>query len=127
MAKRYEWDDYPGAFIELPDEFLGRHVKLYRQAMDAAEEAELPMLLARFTTAIHLLDDWKLPGVPGQNPDNWDIDQTPIQLMARVNDVTLRTFNACFDVPKGSSEPSQPGPEEAAEKAIAAGGSEQTD
>ena len=126
MAKRFEWDAYPGSYIELPDEWCGKHSRIRREAVEQFEKQGLPEgELRSFGVALLLLDDFSLPGLAGPER-NWDFEELPLGLIQGVNAVVWGSYHSVMLVPKAYSEPSQNGQTEATETAKAAGGSETT-
>jgi hypothetical protein len=118
MSRRIECPlpQYPDAWIDLPDAWLGEHVQRRDQALEAAQKYGSDYI-TRFSIAIALLDDWKLPGLEG-NPEKWDFLKVELQIIAWVVLEVLNDFGKCFIVPKALSSPP---PVE--EKTQAAGGS----
>jgi hypothetical protein len=110
MSRRFDcpWDDYPGAYIELPDSWLGEHAARRDTAREAANEADLPSTFVDFSVCMALLDDWQLPGLTG-NPDNWDFNQLDLRIINWVTQVTLVDFSKCWVIPKNSLSPSPNG------------------
>lgn len=102
------WPQYSGAYIDLPDEWLGLHARRRDEAVEKARAAGLSSTIRDFAVSMALLDDWHLPGLNG-NPDRWDFDQVGLPLIAWVNSETLIDFSSCWAIPKNSLPPSPSG------------------
>ena len=100
-----KWAD---CFIDVPDEWLGLHSQRYQQAGELVTAKGLRGATADFVRNLTILDHWNLPGLPANNPEGWDILQTPLPLIGWVNAVVTPLFLACFTIPKNSSSPSSP-------------------
>jgi hypothetical protein len=117
--------EYQGAFIELPERWLGAHAQRRDTAVETAEAHQLGMTLTNFAVSMAILEDWSLPGLAG-NPARWDFKQIDLRLIAWVNEQTLTDFAACFIVPKNSWPPSPSGAAAAEAAANVPGDSEVT-
>lgn len=95
--------EFPDAWVELPDQWLGRHAQRRDETIEKMPP-ELGMTLLSFGVSMALLDDWNIPGLAGNN-EKWDFTQISLPLIAWINDTVLSEFNACFEVPKVSSSP----------------------
>lgn len=118
---RYEWDDFPESYIDLPDQWLGIHAEKRDQAMERGREEGFTGTLLSFFAALELLEDFRLPGFEGP-PQNWDIRQTPLPIIARVNAAVWDSFSACFKIPKNGSGPSPTSEKDPAETMAQDGG-----
>lgn len=100
MSRRIDcpFSQYPDAWLDLPDKWLGEHVQRRDQAIDAAQKYNSEYI-TRFAVAISLLDDWKLPGLEG-NPDKWDFLKVELPIIAWVVLEVLNDFGKSFIVPK---------------------------
>ncbi|MCC6192068.1 MAG: hypothetical protein IT318_23815 [Anaerolineales bacterium] len=101
---------YPGAYIVLPPEWLGRH--LVRR--DAARKAALQYGSEQITVAaiaLAIIDEWGgIPGIEGPDPVSWDFAAVPIPLLCWLQVAVYQDFVTAFVVPKASSLPSTNGP-----------------
>lgn len=93
--------DYPNAFIELPDRWLGRHATRYAEAIEASKRERLTGRVLDFSVSLALLDNWSLPGLTGP-PDKWDFQQLPLEVIEWVAQSVLVAFNAVRVIPKNS-------------------------
>lgn len=101
MGRKIDCPFVEGAYIVLPDEWLGEHVQRRDQARKNAEKLDSPTL-ETFAVSMALLEDWHgLPGLEG-NPDKWDFAKVKIQVIAWVLGVVMSDFNAAWEVPKNS-------------------------
>ena len=91
-------------YIELPNEWLGKHARQHDEAYQKARDAELPATWRDFAVSVALLDDWYLPGLP-KNPEKWDFETISLRLMAWVKVKVLSEYYKCFDVSKNYSPP----------------------
>lgn len=107
--------DYPDAFIELPDRWLGRHATRYAEAIEAGKREKLIGRVLDFSVSLALLDDWSLPGLTGP-PEKWDFQQLPLEIIEWVSQTALVAFNAVRIVPKNSSPLSPTGSATGAEQ-----------
>jgi hypothetical protein len=110
MARRIPcpWPLYAGAWLDLPDEWLGKHALAYDEALDKAREAGLSRIATNFALSLALLDNWELPGIGG-NPDGWQFAELPLPLIGWIIAAVLEDYNQCWQVPKNSYRPSQTG------------------
>ena len=92
----------PVHYIELPDEWLGKHAKRHDDA--AAAGSELPATWRDFAVAMALLDDWNLPGV-AKNSELWDFAELGLPLMIWVKTAVLQSYYRCYEIPKNSLPP----------------------
>ncbi len=94
---------YPNAWVDLPDEWLGEHL----QKRDAAVRAASRFNDGRITIAaisLCLADDWGgILGLEGKNPAKWDFSRMPIVLMVWLEHEVFDDFSKAFTVPKVSS------------------------
>jgi hypothetical protein len=88
-------DEY---WIELPDEWLGKHAQR-RDEIVKEMKGKYEITLIQFAIAIALLDDWNLPGLKG-NPDKWDFQELSLPVIAWVIQAVLIPFEQCFKIPK---------------------------
>lgn len=87
-------------WIDIPDVWLGRHA----QARDVAREktgTRYGETLTNFVISMALLDDWNLPGLSG-NPDKWNVEELPLQLIVWVSVTVTSAFVEAFIIPKNS-------------------------
>jgi hypothetical protein len=113
-----------GAFIALPDQWLGRDAARRDRAIEAGEEKKLTRTLLNFAVAMALLEDWNLPGLTG-NPEQWDYERIDLQLIAWVSSVVNNDFLSLLLSPATYSPRSGNGPvTSAATKTAAPGSSE---
>jgi len=100
MARRFDCPlpDYAGAWVELPDKWLGKHAARRDEAISASAKYDSPTLM-RFAVSMALLEDWSMPGFDG-NPEKWDFTLLDLPLIAWVSAVVMDDFNRCFVVPK---------------------------
>lgn len=92
-------EDY---WIDLPDEWLGRHASLNDAAVDASNEKGLGTTERSFASALAMLDDFALPGLNG-NPDKWDFEVLPLSIISWVNGQVIPPFLAVMRFPQLSS------------------------
>jgi hypothetical protein len=109
MARRYDCprEGYEECYIELPDEWQGKHSYRYDEATAKADK-EWSASIQTFSVALALLDDWRLPGLEG-NPEAWDFGAMSLSIIGWVNGVVIRDYMDCFVVPKVSPSLSQNG------------------
>ena len=102
MGRRFEcpFSEYPDAWIELPDVWLGRHAQRRDQAVEAARRYNSETMTA-FAAAMALLENWRLPGLEG-NPEHWDFSALDLRLIAWVSQVVLGDFAKAWEIPKNS-------------------------
>ena len=105
MARRVDCplSEFPDAWIDLPDQWLGEHAQRRDEAMSNSPEGT-GITLMSFAVALALLENWNLPGLSG-NPEKWDVSQLRLPLIGWVNQIVLGEFNACFEIPKVSASP----------------------
>jgi hypothetical protein len=111
MSRKIDCPFIEGAFISLPDEWLGKHAARRDEAISQSREKKLPDSLARFASAMALLDDWSLPGLTG-NPENWDLLCVPLNIIGWVSLEVLGDFFGCLNSPASYSPRSGNGREE---------------
>ena len=99
--------NYPGAYIVLPDQWLGYHAQRRDQAVEAAQNYKSGTM-TQFAVSMALLEEWNIPGLAG-NPEKWDFTKLDLSIIAWVNEVVLSDFAKALTVPKGSSSPSLSG------------------
>jgi len=90
------------AWIELPDEWLGKHAALRDEAVESANEQGLGGTLGNFAVSLALLDNWSLPGLNGP-PEKWDFESLPLSIITWVNGATITPFLAASTFPQLSS------------------------
>lgn len=105
-------------YIELPGEWLGIHAQRHDEAWEAS--SEMPSTWRNFATAMSLLDDWSLPGVP-KNSSLWNFAELGLPLMVWVTTAVFKSYNECYEIPKNSLPPSSVHLATAAKKAGGAG------
>ena len=105
--RRYDCpiEKYKGSFVVLPDVWLGRHAQRRDQAVEAAHKYNSGTL-TQFAVAMALLEDWSLPGLPG-NVELWDFTKLDLHLIVWVTETVLGDFAEAFTIPKAYSSPSQ--------------------
>ncbi len=101
------------AWIELPDEWLGKHATRRDEAVESANEQGLSGTLGNFAVSLALLDNWSLPGLNGP-ADKWDFEKLPLSIITWVNGATITPFLAASSFPLLSSMPLLTGLREAA-------------
>lgn len=89
---------WQGAYVSLPDEWLGKHAAKYDEAI--AKSEGLPVSLRNFAAALALLDDWQIPGVPSNLTAGVNFAELPLPLISWVTQAVFASYNACFVVPK---------------------------
>lgn len=90
-------ENYPEAYIELPDTWLGLHAQRRDETIEKSKGMEAT--LTTFAVALAILENWSLPGLDG-HPDKWEFTQLDLPLIAWVIEVAITDFNSCFIVPK---------------------------
>jgi hypothetical protein len=96
MARRIDCPFIPGAWIEIPDRWLGAHIDRRDEAGEKARELKLRPTAANFAVAIALMDDWHgLPGMDGK-PDRWKFAEIDAGLIAWINGQVLGDYMTCF-------------------------------
>ena len=101
MTRKIEYPE--GGFIELPDEWLGKHAERRDLAVEAAEN--LPKTFSDFAVAMALVEDWgEIPQLDG-NPENWDFGKIDWRLMNWVINTVFNDLNASMIVSKKSLSP----------------------
>lgn len=122
MARRFECPH--GGWIELPDEWLGRHAAKRDRAAEKA--AQLPPTLRRFAISMALLENWgDLRGLSG-NPDAWDFERVQWATLEWVSDIVTVDLVKALTVPKKSLLPRTAGHPAAAETTTAQPGSSES-
>ncbi len=111
--------NHADAWIELPDEWLGKHAARRDEAVESANEQGLIGTLSTFAVSLALLDSWDLPGLNGP-PEKWDFEALPLSIITWVNGATITPFLVASTFPLLSSMPLLNGLKEAA--ATASGG-----
>lgn len=86
-------------WIDVPDQWYGRHAHKRDEAVEAAEKAGLPPTQANFAIAMNLLDNWNIPQLGG-NPKEWDFANIRLELITWVTATTLAAYQLCFIIPK---------------------------
>lgn len=85
-------------WVELPDEWLGKHADIrddiVQKNRELADKA-LGDTLLKFSICMGILDDWSLPGLSG-NKAKWDFSQIDLRTIAWVNMVVFNDFLQCF-------------------------------
>ena len=94
-----------GAFIGLPDKWIGAHAARRDRALEQAREKKLGDTLSSFAVAMALLEEWSLPGMMG-NPEQWDYEQLDLSLIAWVRKGVMADFLACLLAPETYSKQS---------------------
>lgn len=102
-------DGKPVYYVGLPDVWLGKHEARRSEAWAKTIEGGVTLLVfVKFAASMAILSDWHLPNLP-QNPDEWQLDEYPVSVMAWVNEVAFDDLMACFDVKKNYYSPSANG------------------
>ena len=91
---------YESAWVDLPDEWLGEHLRRRDEASRAASKyRDGKITIAAISLCI--VDDWGgIPGLEGKNPAGWDFLKLPIVLMVWLESVVFDDFSKVFTVPK---------------------------
>jgi len=100
-------DNKPVYFLDVPDEWLGKHLSVRDTAVTGlanGEAAGMPIEFKTFAISLALADNWNLPGVTGKM-ESVDFNMLNLSIMAWVNYTVWGSFNRCFNVPKNSSPP----------------------
>ena len=101
-----------GAFIGLPDKWLGSHAARRDATLELlrTREKKYGDTFTRFSIAMALLEEWSLPGLMG-NPEQWDLERIDLTVIAWVSIETLSDFLACLASPAAYSRRSGDGQE----------------
>lgn len=101
---------WPEAWVELPDEWLGRHIGKRDEAVaNAIDRGIESSTLIQFAIALALAENWGgIPGLDGP-PEKWDFAQVPAEIIGWLNRVIVGSYDECFQVPKASSSQSPNG------------------
>lgn len=109
MGRRFDCpvEGHTSAYVVLPDEWLGKHALRRDDALKAISNLENKTVeLSNAIMAVCLADEWDgIPGLEGNDPDGWRVEETPLVLLNWLAQVVIADFNASFIVPKNSSEP----------------------
>ncbi len=99
------WPDFKDCVIVLPDKWTGEHAARRDKAVEASVHYGA-ITLTQFAISLALLDDWR--GIPGldRNPEKWDFNELPLEIIGWINIVVLGEFTECFEIPKVSSSQS---------------------
>jgi len=94
---------YEAAWVDLPDEWLGRHLARRDEAVRAASKyRDGKITIAAISLCI--VDGWGgIPGLEGRDPAQWDFLLLPIVLIVWLETVVFDDFAKAFTVPKASS------------------------
>ncbi len=118
FAKDWGVIGHDDAYVDIPDEWLGRHA-LKR---DEAIRFTIPfnnMELTNLVIALLMVEDkGNIPGIAGNDPSKWDITETPLSLIAWLTDAVITDFNQSLHVRKNSSSPSRIGLKDLATETI---------
>src|SRR5574341_1138307 len=107
MSRRVQCDlpGYEAAWVDLPDEWLGEHLRRRDEAVRAAVKYRDGKITIA-AIALCIVDDWGgIPGLEGKDPAQWDFLKLPIVLMVWLESVVFDDFSKAFTVPKASSPP----------------------
>jgi len=108
MARRFDCPYSEGHWIELPDEWLGKHALEREKADKANQDNGLTGELAEFSICLVLSENFRLPGLEGK-PENWDFGQMPLAVIAWVTALVSVGFNKAYAVPKALARSSLTG------------------
>jgi len=107
--KRIDCPFIEGAFIELPDEWLGEHARRHDAALAKARKAELGDTETQFCLSMALVENWGgIPGLDG-NPDKWDFGVLSFSLISWIVRSVLPSYQLAWLVPANFSLPSPAG------------------
>lgn len=94
------YPEFPDAWIEVPDQWLGKHATKRDTAASIARDNKLTSTETNFAISAALLEDWgNIPGMNG-NPDNWKFDEMSLSLIWWITEAVTIPYNMCFIVPK---------------------------
>ena len=99
MSRKFEHPAVKGVFVELPDEWLGKHISIREEAADSARNAGLKGEIAEFAVSLALAENFDLPGLSGK-PEKWDFSELPLNVIAWVVTLVTADFNNCYSIPK---------------------------
>ena len=85
-------EGYGERWIDVPDEWLGKHAAVRDAAVAAAKDKELSATSLNFAVSVALLDDFNLPGLEGR-PEHWQFDDISLRVISWVNNEVLPPFN----------------------------------
>ena len=100
---------YESAWVDLPDEWLGEHLRRRDEASRSASKyRDGRITIAAISLCI--VDDWGgIPGLEGRDPAQWDFLKLPIVMIVWLESVVFEDFAKAFTVPKVYSSPSPTG------------------
>jgi len=101
--------DYLDACIILPPEWLGSHIRRRDEVVSAIGKQGAAELY-NLAIALAIADGWEnIPGIEGEDPVEWDLEKTPVQLISWIGETVLEDFARSFEVPKNSFQLSESG------------------
>jgi len=97
--------EFSESWIDLPDEWLGKHaIKEYEMRRQLEEKGIEAPLVVNFFVGLALLDDFDLQGL-GSKSENFDINEIDVRILFWVGQVTLVEYRSTFIIPKASAIP----------------------
>lgn len=101
MARRFDCPYAENCWIELPDEWLGKHAVARENALQSMREQKISDtgIIADLTVSLTLAVDFRLPGLEGK-PELWNLAELPLDIIAWVTEIVGIDFNKSYAIPK---------------------------
>lgn len=95
-------DDFPDAFVVIPERWLGEHCERRDDGIKAAQDCKV-VELANLSISLFLADSFGgIPGIENDDPTEWELGKVPLEIMIWLTRVVNDSFSACYNVPKNS-------------------------
>jgi hypothetical protein len=88
-----------GDWVDLPDEWLGKHL-LYRDNAVEALSAIKQNTLLQAGIGLALTDNWNISEITSRDPHEWKVDEWPLVLVSWLAQEVFVDFARAFYVPK---------------------------
>jgi hypothetical protein len=92
---------YEQVWIGLPDVWRGKHALRRDEAIAVAQKYK-SIELTNFCIALAVLEAWEIPGLNGNDPEKWQVDEVPLSLIGWISEIVLLDLARAYEVPKNS-------------------------
>lgn len=98
-------EGFEDVYVELPEHWLGKHVILRDQAIEASKDLG-SMELTNLVVNLNLVEGFgNIPGIKGTEPEKWRPEETPLAIMAWLIETVTNDYLAAYNIPKNSLSP----------------------
>jgi hypothetical protein len=94
--------DFEDAFVIIPKHWTGAHCVKRDEAIRASREYK-NVEITNLSISLYIVDGFEnIPGIEGDDPSKWQLDQTPLIIISWLSGVVLEDFLSAYNVPKNS-------------------------